>query len=458
MRKEILSFKGIKYASANRWEYPIEENGWQPIGDVFGCQKMFSDYKASSYQMRAFVDEKTIPGKEFYYKEFREGLSFTYSEDCQYLNIWTSISDNGRLENQKMPVLVYVHGGSYTTGSSADKPFDGEKLATQDIVVVTINYRLGPLGFICLPELQKEAGHTGNYGLYDQLVALQWIKHNIEIFGGDSDNITVMGQSAGAMALSHLIVSEQTKGLFNKAVLSSGGGFSNFIAPKEPKNSYAFWKKVMEECNASNIEEFKSVEPEVLYKAWDKVSGETKGSGMIASPVVDDIIIKSTEMDDYKNGNYEHIPLIIGSNSEDIVTPVFYEMVNGWGKNMALYKGDEEERIKCYTYHFSCQLPGDEKGAWHSSDLWYWFGNFNDSWRPWEEKDEKISKNMMKYLVNFVKTSNPNDSEGADEESIVVWESSEDALGKMMHFTDNGCVMQRTSLAKTVKTMLFNRK
>ena len=119
---------------------------------------------------------------------------------------------------------------------------------------------------------------------------------------------------------------------------------------------------------------------------------------------------------------------------------------------------DCDESLRAYTYHFCRQLPGDNKGAWHSSDLWYWFGTLDKSWREFNEQDRELSKQMVRYLTNFAKTSNPNIDTKADEESIVVWDNSNDAPHKYMHFGEDGCVMQRVSVAKTVSNMLFKRK
>jgi len=456
----IIAFKGIRYATASRWEYPVEEPRWNRIDNLDECLKNFTSFGACAYQPRAFFDESNIAEKKFYNKEFREGVDFTYSEDCLFLNVYTSTDENDNLYGQNKPVIVYIHGGSFSTGSSDEKVFDPTKWVESGVIAVTINYRLGPLGFMCLPELASEEGHVGNYGLYDQLTALEWINHNIEIFGGNPNNVTLMGQSAGAMSATHLILSPSTKGLFHKAVLSSGGGVSTFVAPKQQDATYGFWRKIVAECKLDSIEELRKCEPKTIYKSWVRVCSEIKNVGLLAGPVIDNILIQKTRVDDYKSGNYNHIPIIIGSNSEDIVTTVFLEMVSSWGKNIANYVSENEcdNSIRAYTYHFCRQLPGDNKGAWHSADLWYWFGSLDKCWREFTDVDRDLSKQMVRYLTNFAKTSNPNIDDKADEESIVVWENTSEAPHKYMNFGDEGCVMQRVSIAKSVSTMLFKRK
>ena len=140
------------------------------------------------------------------------------------------------------------------------------------MVAVTINYRLGPMGFACLPELEKESGHTGNYGLFDQLAAIKWVKNNISAFGGDADKITIMGQSAGAMSVQHLCQCELANGLFRSAVMSSGVGMGSFMVGTSEKRN-AFWKEVMTKCGCSTLEEFRKVSPDVLFKAWKSTKG-----------------------------------------------------------------------------------------------------------------------------------------------------------------------------------------
>lgn len=202
----VAAYKGIRYATAERWAYPEAVTHWDGVYEA-------TAYGACCYQPRSFYNEAEMPEKAFYYKEFRLGETYTYSEDCLFLNIWTP-ADAG--PESKLPVIFYIHGGGFSGGCGHEKHFDGPEWPTKGCVAVTINYRLGPLGFVCLDALQQEAGHTGNYALFDQLTALQWVRANIAAFGGDTDNITIMGQSAGAMSVQQLCLSPLTEGLFAK--------------------------------------------------------------------------------------------------------------------------------------------------------------------------------------------------------------------------------------------------
>ena len=216
----------------------------------------------SSEQVRTVLD---VPEKAFYYNEFRKGERYTYSEDCLFLNVFTPADAKA---GDRLPVLVYIHGGGFTGGCGHEKHFDCPIWPAKGVIGVTVNYRLGPLGFACLPELKQEAGCTGNYGLYDQLTALQWVKRNIAAFGGDPDNITLMGQSAGAMSVQQHVLSPLTEGLFHKAVMSSGGGVSRMLSPALPEKSYDFWHAVMAQAGCLTLKQFRELPAEDLFAAW----------------------------------------------------------------------------------------------------------------------------------------------------------------------------------------------
>ena len=172
------------------------------------------------------------------------------------MNIFTPESAK---EGDKLPVLFYIHGGGFTGGCGHEKHFDGPVWPTKGVIGVTINYRLGPLGFACLPQLKEEAGFTGNYGLYDQMTAMKWVKDNIAAFGGDPENITIMGQSAGAMSVQQHCLSPLTDGLFQKAVMSSGAGVSKMLSAASPEKAYPFWQACMEKAGCADLAAFRAL-------------------------------------------------------------------------------------------------------------------------------------------------------------------------------------------------------
>ena len=381
----VLAYKGIRYATAGRFEYPIEVTHWDGVYDA-------TKYGACSYQPRAFYNEEDMPKKIFYYNEFRKGDKYTYSEDCLFLNIFAPEKVEG-----KLPVIVYIHGGGFTGGCGHEQHFDVPVWPKKGVIGVTLNYRLGPLGFAVLPELKVEAGKTGNYGLYDQLTAIKWVKHNIEAFGGDPDNITIMGQSAGAMSVQQHCLSPLSQGLFHKAVMSSGGGVNKILSASRPEKGYDFWHAVMEDVGAKTLKQFRAVPVEDLFKSWQKLLKTKKGG--FCMPYIDGRLVVDTGANLVEQGRHHKIPYLVGSTSHDMMPPLLYSMATKWC---------ELQQTPAYSWYFERMLPGDNHGAWHSSDLWYWFGTLDNCWRPFNDKDYELANIMTDYLTNFAKTANPN--------------------------------------------------
>lgn len=386
-----IAFKGIRYATAGRWEYPEQVTEWDGIYDA-------THYGNCCYQPRAFYNEEENKKKYFYYNEFRKGETYTYSEDCLFLNIFTP--DDVKA-GDNLPVILSIHGGSFTGGCGHEKHFDGPIWPTKGVIGVTINYRLGPLGFLCLPELKEEAGKTGNYGLYDQLAALKWVKDNIASFGGDPDNVTVMGQSAGAMSIQLHCLSPKAEGLFHKAVMCSGSGVSRLMSYAPASKHYDFWHAVMKIAGCDDLASFRDVSAEKLFEAWQTAKKEVKGGGVAAFPCNDGDLVNGSGVDILRADKHLKIPYLCGSTSEDFGSPMLYSLAKKWC---------DAQKVQSYNWLFDRQLPGDSRGAFHSSDLWYWFGTLAGSWRPMEEKDYALSDQMTDYLTNFAKTGNPNGS------------------------------------------------
>ena len=390
----VVAYKGIRYATAGRFEYPSEVTSWEGVYDA-------TEYGACSYQPRSFYNEEDMPKKIFYYNEFRKGEKYEYSEDCLFLNVFAPEE-----KKEKLPVIVYIHGGGFTGGCGHEKHFDVPVWPLKDVIGVTLNYRLGPLGFAVLPELKEEAGKTGNYGLYDQMTAIKWVKNNIAAFGGDPDNITIMGQSAGGMSVQQHCLSPLSKGLFHKAVMCSGGGVTKALSAALPDKNYEFWHMIMEKCGAKSLDEFRRVAPEILFAVWQKNKKASMGGG--CAPCIDGELVVGTGHELLAGGKQHNIPYMIGTTSHDVMPPLLYSMAKDWCK---------KQTKPAYLWFFNRNLPGDDHGAWHSSDLWYWFGTLENSWRPFEKKDYDLSEEMTNRLCAFAKTSDPN-AEGYAE-----WES-----------------------------------
>ena len=425
-----VAYKGIRYATAGRWEYPVEVTGWEGVYDA-------SEYGHCSYQPRAFYNEEENLKKIFYYNEFRKGETYTYSEDCLFLNVFVPETAKA---GDKLPVLLYIHGGGYTGGCGHEKHFDGPVWPAKGVIGVTINYRLGPMGFVWLPELAEEQGTAGNYGLYDQMTAMLWVRHNIASFGGDPENITIMGQSAGAMSVQQHCLSPLTDGLFHKAVMSSGGGVSKMLSTAAPTQAGEFWRAAMQAAGCENLEQFRQLPPEKLFAVWQETRKEVKGGGCF--PIIDGKLVVGTGTELLAAGKQKDIPYMAGSTSEDMMPPILLSMAKNWCA---------AQKQKSYCWFFDRQLPGDDNGAWHSSDLWYWFGTLPNCWRPMEKKDFRLSEKMTDYLTNFCKTGDPNGGR------LAKWIPTAKDQKRVLRLGEGTIRMDKPNSLKLVYTMLTNK-
>ncbi len=411
-------FKGIPYAKPPigelRFQRPQKPDVW---GDV---------YKADHFRNKS-MQGPTRPG--FYKKEFYDNPEFETlpSEDSLYLNIWVPANHT----EEKLPVAVYVHGGAFLGGAGSNLPFVCDRLAQAGVIVVTINYRLGGFGFLCHPLLavegENEAG--GNYGLWDQLAAFEWVKENIECFGGDQDNITVFGQSAGAMSLQALATAKKASGIFHKMILQSGGGYKNPLAEyRSIKSATIVAEDVFEALGLCKDEWMDSEDKrqEAIHRLQEASSEEMMQAmgvaiaksfeekrGMPFVPVIDGELIVEDGEKQIENGNYQAIPYLIGANADDITTEG--QTVHVPENNKMLQAAidfanqvNEEKGLPAYVYYFNRKLPGDDSGAFHSAELWYVFGSLEYCWRPMGEADYALSDRMIHYWSNFMKTGNPN--------------------------------------------------
>ena len=424
----VAAYKGIRYATAGRWEYPQQVTAWEGVYDA-------TEYGACCWQPRSFYNEEHNEKKYFYYNEFRKGEQYTYSEDCLFLNIFAP--DTAK-EGDKLPVIVYIHGGGFTGGCGHEKHFDGPVWPQKGVIAVTVNYRLGPLGFAALPQLEAETGgFTGNYGLYDQLTAINWVKDNIAAFGGDGENITIMGQSAGAMSVQQLCLSPLCEGAFQRAVMSSGGGVSKVLSAKPAHTLYDNWLACMKNAGCETLQAFRTLPVQQLFAAWQQTQREKKTA--LSTPCIDGRLIVGTAADLLAADRQHHIPYLAGSTSHDMMPPILYSMAHKW---CAAQKGQG------YGWFFDRMLPGDDHGAWHSADLWYWFGTLENCWRPMQEKDYALSEQMVSYLCSFAKTGDPN------TEGLPRWE----AAGKCsLRLGEGETGMYRPNTFRLLYTMFTNK-
>lgn len=427
----IVCFRGLRYATAKRWAYPELVTNWDGEYEAL-------EFGHCCYQNKAFNDESG----SFYFKDFNEGNTYTFSEDCLFLNIY--VKDEVK-ENSNLPVIVYIHGGSFINGCSNERPFHRPEWPRKDVVAVTINYRLGLLGFGCFKEAEEESGHTGNYGLADQIAALHWVKKNIVSFGGDPNNITIMGQSAGAMSVQALVLSPETEGLINKAVMVSGGGNSRIMSLAPSSKKMDKFAKLYELTGCKTFEELRNFDVEELHRIFYKYKKEEK-VGLITIPYIDGKVLVETQFDSIKNKHLKNIPYLIGTTSEDMASGILYDMARNW-----CLVQEKQNLSPSYLWMFDRYLPGDDSGAWHAGDLWYWFGTFNNCWRPFEKKDHELKDAMISYLANFARTGNPNG------ENLPNWTPLLKKNQKAMFFGEGDIRMDKVSRRKLYHFMLFKK-
>ncbi len=382
-----------------RWREPQPPEAWNGV------------YEATEYASRCMVPhwDDSLP----YSRDFRDNPAFDrpQSEDCLYLNIWVPNS------GEKLPVAFWIHGGAFMAGFATEKEFDGKAYCDRGVILVSVEYRCNIFGFFAHPWLTAEnpAHISGNYGMFDQLAALKWVYENIAAFGGDPENITIFGQSAGAMSVQTLVSSELTGNMAAKAIMQSGGSYgSGLHSDSTLAQQEEFGELFVELSGAKSLEELRAMSAEDITAAFEKQRDILMPKfGPFFAPTIDGKLLTDGYYRLMDAGKILDIPYMLGSTKDDImVTP---EMVKN-GEFSPLYHGinafsrklEELGRNPAYVYYFTRDLPGDDFGAWHSSELQYMFGTLRRGWRPWEERDWALSERMLDYWINFMKTGDPN--------------------------------------------------
>ena len=427
---QVKAFLGLPYAAAPvgalRWKAPQPPAKWNGERDA-------TSYGAHCAQNHAFDD-----------LVFEDSGQ---SEDCLFLNVYAPASSQPK---SKLPVMFWIHGGGYFAGASSEPRHNGDFLPLKGVVLVTINYRLGVFGFLATADLAKEAnGAAGNYGLLDMVAALQWVKANISQFGGDPNNVTIFGESAGSFAVSTLMASPMANGLFHKAIGESGAAFggalpTDSLDAREQKDGA--W---VASLGVKSLEELRALPATRILDAV-----KSKQSGF--SPVIDGRLLTEPVPETYAGGKQAHVPLLAGWNRDEgsFVTqhpltakgfksyasalfqdraPEFLKLYPADTDAQALrsaidYAGDtfiafgtwkwiEAHRrtgdSPVYRYHLELAAPVSkyhpESFAFHSDDIEYVFGTLDTrQGAVWREEDRKLSDQMMSYWSNFARSGDPN--------------------------------------------------
>ncbi len=441
--KGVYIYKGVPFAAPPvgdlRWKEPQPVVPWEGVraADTFGPGAWQAPHDSSN------------PWTSEFYWEDPE-----FSEDCLYLNVWTPAPGKA---DAKLPVAMWIHGGAYTGGWGYEPEFDGKVWAQKGVVLVTINYRLGVYGFLNYPLLAQESPHgvSGNYGILDQIAALRWIHSNIAAFGGDPENITILGQSAGAGSVKTLVSSPLTGDLIKKAIIQSGGGVNvppagaasggpgagrpgvpavgGPAASAQPAVSQmalqgAAWKEVFDWAGFDTLEKMRAASTEEVFGLSARYAAETgKRVRLGTSPVVDGYV--SVEGFDAAAvaGRIKDIPYMIGYTKDDMGTPEtgirrFCELREAAGK-------------PAFAYQFAHELPDDEagshdmKGAFHSSELWFMFKSLDRGDRPFTQADWELAEHVVSCWTNFAKTGDPGlgwKAYSADAPDFMVFDLSAD--------------------------------
>jgi len=451
----VRVFKGIPFAAPplgeNRWKAPQPVAKWDSVrkADAFGAPcaagapgggrggggRGAAAPGAAAQTPAAPVAPPREPAR---------------AEDCLYLNVWTSANSPG----DKRPVMVWIYGGGFTGGSGGLAWYDGENLAAKGPVIVTFNYRLGSLGFFAHPELAKESGHnaSGNYGMMDAIAALQWVKRNISAFGGDPNNVTIAGESAGAIMVGALLGSPQAKGLYHRAIAESGGWMGLTMGRMASgQTAQANGVKTMEALGVKTIAELRA-------KPMNELTGLSAG-GLI----VDGYLIPEDVSTTFMNGKQHSVDVLTGSNKDEanfgvcgggggrgggpaLTADVFKanaqrKFGEGADEYLKLYPVTSDAEAapaahvacadeinwnmrqwavaqakagkKAYTYFFT-RIPTlnggpSPNGATHTAEISYaWNNPKGQATQTWNDVDTKLADTMSSYWVNFITKGDPN--------------------------------------------------
>jgi len=442
----IHVFKGIPFAAPPlgelRWKAPEPVKPWQGVKrcNAFGPSPMQArPVPFGPWTKPYLIRESPI------------------SEDCLYLNVWTGAAS----ARERRPVLVWIYGGGFSSGGSSCEIYDGTALAAKGIVFVSFNYRVGIFGFFSHPDLSAESGKnaSGNYGLMDQIAALQWVKRNIASFGGDPENVTIAGQSAGSMSVNCLVASPLASGLFTKAIAESGSNLTRTNAVLAEAERVG-----LQAAGDATLEQLRRTPAEELMKKTLAFRG----------PVIDGFVLPAQIADLIANGRANNIVLLTGWNQDEGLlfgpprkADAFRQELERLfgrdaGQAMEYYRADTDEQasraqldlsrdqvfgmqnyiwasmqasrgLKAFVYRFSRKVPasGDlaRYGAFHTGEVPYAYDNLKYGDRPYEKADHAIARLMASYWVNFIRSGDPNGGDlpswpafSVDEKKIMIFD------------------------------------
>lgn len=464
----VLSFKGIPFAAPPigplRWRPPQSVTPWAGIRSA-------TDYAADCMQLPFPSDAAPLGGR--------------VGEDCLYVNIWRPVAHQAK----KLPVMVWIYGGGFVNGGTSPAVYDGKHFAEQGVILVSVNYRIGRFGFFAYPALTKEdpSQPHGNYGYMDQIAALKWVQRNIAAFGGDPGKVTVFGESAGGGSVLMLLTSPLAQGLFQQAIVESGGGRdplmgARLLSEKSPTGTPSaeslgieFAKSVgVTDTGAAGLEALRNLPAEKIVSGLNLASMFGGGASTFSGPVLDGTIVRESPQAALLAGHWAKVPVMIGANSADIGFPrgrTMDELFAPFGadadKAKAAFDPDNSHNvmvvgsrisaeqimieparfvaravaaqgIPAYEFRFSYvaeSLREKLQGAPHATEIPFVFNTvaaaYKDKLTP---QDDAISKKALAYWVSFAKTGDPS------APGLPKWPQQSAQSDMIMDFTNAGPV------------------
>lgn len=409
-------YKGIRYATCERWEPAVPITAWDGVYDA-------TQWGPRAMQFKGMFGRPSTAVNAFYSEESLFEVNDKYCEDALNLNIWTPT------DAENCPVLFYIHGGAFLNGSGTDPWIDGEAYAEHGVILVSVNYRMGPWHQV------HGDGFKGNLCLTDQIIAIEWVKNNIEAYGGDPSRITIAGESAGAMSVQCILFSPMLKKdmIAGGIIMSDGGSFFHTGTSESVEKA---WNDLKKAKNVNTIQELKALTPAEVFVAWSAAIGMPAAMDVnCIYPVINGESRTCSVQDALKSNQIANVPVMFGFTSEDMYPKSMYRQAVDFGKARAAVGAKP-----VYVYDFNRQqIEQDgsfsEFGAYHASDLFYVFGTPYRCRRPYNEIDFRVSAAMVDYISNFCIDGDPNG------EGLAEWKPVTENYEGCMNFGDEPCGM-----------------
>lgn len=425
----ITVYKGIPFAAppigSNRFRAPQPAKNWAGVKNAFEF---------------APIPMQDTPGlgNDLYCREWHVDPEIPMSEDCLYLNIWTP----AKKADEELPVFVWFFGGAFQWGYTAEMEFDGERLARRGVIVVSVAYRLGVFGFMSHPEITSESPDApGNFGLLDQQMGLKWVKRNIASFGGNPDNITVGGQSAGGSSVMSQITSKSNRNCINKAVIMSGiirhpQESADLFCPPSLNTAENLGQDFFSFLGVSSLDEVRALDEKELRNKYSLFA--ENHPRMI--PFCDGKFLTEDPLKKFMDNKYLDIPLLAGCTKDEFRLDGI-NIVEKSVKDAFTSSQKNGNSNNMYFYRFAPDIPGkDDPECFHSSDLWFFFETLAKCSRKFSGAHYELASQMCDYLAEFIKTGNPNSSSLTQEPLLPTCEPYTASSKSEMEFTPMGAL------------------